>query len=66
MRADAEEIFREHGGQLRMSEAVACGVTRYMLYTLRDRGVIEEVSRGIYRLRELPPIGNRGRRPLVR
>ena len=41
-----------------MSEAVARGVTRYMLYSLRDTGVIEEVSRGIYRLRELPPIGN--------
>ena len=58
MSADAEGIFREHGGQLRMSEAIARGVTRYMLYTLRDRGVIEAVSRGVYRLRELPPIGN--------
>ena len=58
MRAHAEEIFREHGGHLRMSEAVARGVTRYMLYSLRDTGVIEKVSRGIYRLRELPPIGN--------
>jgi predicted transcriptional regulator of viral defense system len=58
MAAHAEELFREHGGHLRMSEAVARGITRYMLYSLRDRGVIEEVSRGIYRLRELPPIGN--------
>jgi predicted transcriptional regulator of viral defense system len=28
-----------------------------MLYTLRDRGVIEQISRGIYRLVEFPPIG---------
>ena len=53
-----EEIFREHGGQLRMSEAIGSGITRYMLYALRDRGVIEPVSRGIYRLAELPPISN--------
>ena len=53
-----EEIFRRCGGQLRMSEAIAHGITRYMLYALKDRGVIEPVSRGIYRLRELPPLGN--------
>ncbi len=58
MRERPKEIFREHGGQLRMSEAIAHGITRYMLYALRDRGVIEPVSRGIYRLVELPPIGN--------
>ena len=51
-------IFRKHGGQLRMSEAIAHGITRYMLYSLRDRGIIEQVSRGIYRLVELPPISN--------
>ena len=53
-----EEIFRRYGGQLRMSEAIAHGITRYMLYALKDRGVIEPVSRGIYRLQELPPLGN--------
>ncbi len=41
-----------------MSEAIECGITRYMLYSLRDRGVIEQVSRGIYRLVDLPPISN--------
>jgi predicted transcriptional regulator of viral defense system len=29
-----------------------------MLYSLRDKGVIEQVSRGIYRLVKLPPISN--------
>ena len=53
-----EEIFRRHGGQLRMSEAITHGITRYMLYSLRDNGIIERVSRGIYRLVELPPISN--------
>ena len=51
-------IFRKHGGQLRMSEAIAHSITRYMLYSLRDKGIIEQVSRGIYRLVELPPISN--------
>ena len=51
-----EEIFRRSGGQLRMREAIAHGITRYMLYALKDRRVIEPVSRGIYLLRELPPL----------
>ena len=53
-----EEIFRKHGGQLRMSEALAYGITRYTLYALRDRGVLEQITRGVYRLQELPPLGN--------
>jgi len=53
-----EEIFRKHGGQLRMSEAIKHGITRYMLYSLKDKGVIEQVCRGIYRLVELPQISN--------
>ncbi len=32
-----EEIFRRYGGQLRMSEAIAHGITRYILYALKDR-----------------------------
>jgi len=58
MKKRPEEIFRKHGGQLRMSEAIKHGITRYMLYSLRDKGIIERVSRGIYRLVELPPISN--------
>lgn len=58
MKKRSEEIFRKHGGQLRMSEAIKQGITRYILYSLRDRGVIEQVSRGIYRLVDLPPISN--------
>ena len=52
------EIFRQHGGQMRMSEALAKGISRYMLYSLRDKGLIEQVTRGVYRLADLPPIGN--------
>lgn len=53
-----EEMFRKHGGQLRMSEAIGYGISRYSLYKMRDIGVIEQVSRGIYRLVDLPPLSN--------
>ncbi len=58
MKKSPEKIFRDHGGQLRMSEAIARGMTRYKLYSLRDKGIIEQVTRGVYRLSELPSIGN--------
>ena len=58
MNEKPEDIFRSCGGLLRMSEAIERGITRYTLYSLRDRGVIEQVSRGVYRLVELPPISN--------
>ncbi|MFU8833253.1 MAG: type IV toxin-antitoxin system AbiEi family antitoxin domain-containing protein [Wenzhouxiangella sp.] len=49
-------VFRAHGGQLRLSEALALGLNRYQFYKLRDEGVIEPVSRGVYRLADLPPL----------
>jgi len=58
MKKDPEKIFRENGGQLRMNEAIRRGISRYMLYKLKDEGVIEQISRGVYRLKDLPPIGN--------
>ncbi|MBA3010891.1 MAG: type IV toxin-antitoxin system AbiEi family antitoxin domain-containing protein [Proteobacteria bacterium] len=58
MKKTLEKIFRENGGQLRMSEAIKRGISRYMLYNLRDKGIIEQISRGVYRLKDLPPIGN--------
>lgn len=58
MKERPEDIFRKHGGQLRMSEAIEQGITRYMLYSLRDKGIVEQVSRGIYRLVELPSMSN--------
>jgi predicted transcriptional regulator of viral defense system len=58
MKTPPEDIFRSYGGQLRMSEAIRHGISRYILYSLRDQGVIEPISRGIYRLTEFPPISN--------
>jgi len=51
-------IFHKYSGQLRMSDAIRYGISRYSLYKMRDSGVIEQISRGIYRLVDLPPISN--------
>lgn len=58
MKKNPEKIFHENGGQLRMHEAIKRGISRYTLYKLRDKGIIEQISRGVYRLKDLPPIGN--------
>ena len=58
MKQMPEEIIRAHGGQLRMSEALALGISRYQLYKLRDQGIIEPLARGIYRLVELPAVSD--------
>lgn len=52
------DIFRQAGGQLRMSEAIAGGISKSTVYRLRDKNIIKLVSRGIYRLAELPEISN--------
>jgi predicted transcriptional regulator of viral defense system len=54
----AIEKFKIHGGQLRMKQAIDNGISRRMLYTMRDAGVIEQVTRGIYRLSDMAPISN--------
>lgn len=50
---NAIKIFRKHNGQLRMSQAISKGISRYMLYSLRDRGIIKRISRGVYRLSDI-------------
>lgn len=58
MKQSAEDIIREHGGQLRMHEALMLGISRYQLYKLRDQSIIEPLARGIYRLVELPVVSD--------
>lgn len=55
---DPVGLFRAHGGQLRLGEALALGLNRYQFYKLRDQGLIEPVSRGLYRLTELPAVSD--------
>jgi len=49
-------IFREAGGVLRTGQALRAGIHPRDLYTLREAGVLEAMSRGVYRLAELPPL----------
>jgi predicted transcriptional regulator of viral defense system len=41
-----------------MTEAVKAGVHRRTLYAMRDAGILEQLSRGLYRLADAPPLGN--------
>jgi len=54
----AVQVFRERGGMLRTKEALELGVHPRVLYRLRDQGVIEQVSRGVYRLAAMPDLAN--------
>jgi predicted transcriptional regulator of viral defense system len=49
----ALEVFRKAGGILTMSEALELKIHRRELYSLRDKGYIEIISRGLYRLKEM-------------
>lgn len=50
----AIKTFRGAGGILRMSEALRLGIHRREFYKLRDTGKLEIISRGLYRLTEIP------------
>lgn len=50
----AVDAFKEAGGILTMSEAIKLGTHRRELYSLRDSGELEVVSRGLYRLVNMP------------
>lgn len=60
MRAFEREVdlFRQHGGTLRMSEALHLGINRRTLYAMRDAGIVEAFTRGLYRLASLEPLAN--------
>ena len=50
----AIDIFKKAGGILTMSEALKLGVHRRELYQLRDQRDLEVISRGLYRLVDMP------------
>lgn len=50
----AESLFRRHKGVLRTSRALKLGIHPRILYRLRDSGHLIHVSRGVYRLADLP------------
>ena len=54
----ALDLFRDHDGILRTGEALRMGIHPRTLYGLRDAGKLERLSRGLYRLAELPPLSH--------
>lgn len=56
--ASALEVFQRHGGILRTRDALAQGIHRRTLYTMRDDGLLERLGRGLYRLADLPPLSD--------
>src|ERR1043165_5210934 len=52
----AKKVFRKCGGIMRTHEIQASGIHPRTLYTMRDDGSLECISRGVYRLSELPPL----------
>ena len=55
---EARAIFRKHGGILKTSEAMKRGIHPSTIYYMRDNNIVERLSRGVFRLSELPPIIN--------
>ncbi len=58
MPKNAIVLFQQHSGILRTSEALHLGIHPRTLYAMRDSGVLEQLSRGLYRLGKLPPLSN--------
>jgi len=56
--AKAVKIFRNHGGILRTAQAIKAGIHPGTLYEMRDSGVLEMISRGVFRLSESPPLAS--------
>lgn len=54
----AIRLIQEKGGTIRTSEAIRLGIHAMTLYRLRDQGRVESVSRGVYRLADLPSLTN--------
>ncbi len=57
-REKARDIFRKHGGLLRTKDAIRLGIHPRTLYGMRDAGELGQISRGYYRLADLPQLGN--------
>lgn len=52
----AIQLFAAHPDGLRTQEAIRLGTHPRTIYALRDRGVLEALARGLYRLASLPPL----------
>jgi predicted transcriptional regulator of viral defense system len=54
----ARQAFAAHGGVLRTKDALGLGIHPETLYRMRDEGLLEPLSRGLFRLAEQPDLGS--------
>jgi len=54
----ARQIFKENKGIMRTAEVLDAGIAPKTLYAMRDQGSIIQLSRGLYKLADIPPLGN--------
>ena len=54
----ATALFREPGGMLKTGQALGLGIHPRTLYSMRDSGALERITRGVYRLADLPPLSD--------
>ena len=54
----ARRIFSDRGGMLKTGEALSAGIHPRTLYEMQRIGILEQLTRGLYRLADLPPLGN--------
>ena len=54
----AATIFENNSGILRTAQALKAGIHPKTLYAMRDSGVLELISRGVFRLSDSPPLSN--------
>jgi len=55
-RTKAIGIINQHNGIIKTKEAIIAGIHPRIVYKLRDDGIIEELTRGVFRLTTMKPI----------
>lgn len=54
----AKKVFRDRGGVLKTGDALSAGIHPRTLYEMERSGILEKLARGLYRLANMPLLGN--------
>lgn len=55
---DVINLFKKRGGVLRTSEILAENVHARTLYEMRDKGILTQLERGVFKLKDSQPLSN--------
>lgn len=55
---EALKIIRQRGGIVRTSDGMRWGIPSRLLYAMLDQGLLEILSRGLFRLSDIPPLSD--------